>query len=52
MLLLYSVAKILGICLWLRSPAKRMVGHLQGELQSNYRVGSVYVERDIPLGEK
>uniref|UniRef100_A0A3P8RPE1 KN motif and ankyrin repeat domains 1b n=1 Tax=Amphiprion percula TaxID=161767 RepID=A0A3P8RPE1_AMPPE len=41
----YSLAEILGRCLWLRKPAKRTVGHLEGKLQSNYSVGSVYVER-------
>lgn len=29
----------------LGKPAKSMVGHPEGELQSNYSVGSVYVER-------
>lgn len=39
-----SLAEILGGCLWLRKPAKSMVRHLEGKLESNYRVGSVYVE--------
>lgn len=34
-----------GRCLGLRKPAKTVVGHLEGKLQYNYRVGSVYVER-------
>lgn len=39
------LAEIFRRCLGLRKPAKTVVGHLEGKLQCNYRVGSVYVER-------